>query len=279
MYSATEPPKYRQIMTLIKSQMSTGVLSPGDRLPTVREIADRWHVSHATATKAHRELCREGYAHIVGNATYVRDRRNHDLIVKRILWGARGRRSLDGEDALGYSEFDGPAQRPGWCAVTASGLVAAPDYVADVMELERGTEVLRVERVHRGMPTSRPVLQAYVFELSVHWYPAAWAELSPSLLVTGVNDATSPLVDNGYGATLAEQATGRRPVAGLEAYHARHADEREAQLLEIEVGSTVLGCVETWQDDGGVVEYRETVMPMGVTRMIQHRPLRESDPE
>lgn len=278
MYSAAEPPKYRQIMTLIKSQISTGVLSPGDRLPTVREIAERWHVGHATATKAHRELCREGYAHIVGNATYVRDRRTQDVVLKRILWGSRGRASL-GEADLGYGEFDGPAQRPGWCAVTASGLVAAPDYVADVMELPRGTEVLRVERVHRGMPIAKPVLQPRVFELRVHWYPAAWAELSPSLLVVGVNDATSPLIDNGYGATLAEQQTGRRPVAGLEAYHARLADEREAQLLEVEVGSVVLGCVETWQDDDGVVEYRETVMPMGVTRMIQHRALNERDEE
>jgi len=276
MYSGVEPPKYRQIMVLLKSQMEDGILRPGDRLPTVREITERWGVSHATATRAARELCRDGYAHVVGNATFVRDRGEDDLVVKRILWGARSRPSL-GADALGYGEFGGPAMKPGSAAVTASGLVAAPDYVADVMELARGTEVLRVERVHRGLPRQNPDVPDRPFELSVHWYPAVWAEISPSLLVTGTNDATSPLTDNGYGAQVAEERTGRRPAAGLEAYHARLADEREARLLEIEVSSPVLGVVETWQDDDGVVEYRETVMPVGVTRMIQHRALNERD--
>lgn len=278
MYSTAEPPKYRQIMVLIKSHIEDGILNPGDRLPTVREIAEKWNVSHATATKAARELCREGYTHIVGNATFVRDRGEADLVVKRILWGARSRPSL-GADALGYGEFGGPAMKPGSAAVTASGLVPAPDYVADVMELERGAEVLRVERVHRGLPKRNPAMPDRPFELSVHWYPALWAEISPSLLVTGVNDANSPLTDNGYGAQVAEERTGRRPTAGLEAYHARGADEREARLLEIEPGSIVLGCVETWQDDDGVVEYRETVMPQGVTQMIQHRALNERDEE
>lgn len=282
MYSGTEPPKYRQIMTLLKDQMGLGVLNPGDRLPTVREIADTWHVSHATASKVARELCREGYAHIVGNATYVRDRGQADLTVKRILWGSRNRAGL-GDTSLGYGEFGGPPHIPGWREVTTSGLVAAPDYVADVMELERGSEILRVEWVSSWSPwpnakvRPEPVPPPKPYQLTVHWYPAAWAEISPSLLVTGLDDANSPLVDNGYGAQLAEEATGRRPVAGLEAYHARLADEREARLLDIEIGATVLGCVETWQDDDGVVEYRETVMPTGVTRMIQHRSLNESD--
>lgn len=270
-----EPPKYRQIMTLIKDQIGTGVLAPGDRLPTVRELADTWRVSHATATKAQRELCREGYAHVVGNATYIRDRGVRDLTLKRILWGSRTRGSVGGD--VGYAEYSGPALLPGWWEVTAAGLAAAPDYVADVMELERGSEVLRVEKVSRWSANRSEAPRPY--ELTVRWYPAAWAEISPSMLVTGLEGARSPLVDNGYGAQLAEEATGRRPVAGLEAYHARLADEREARLLEIEVGSTVLGCVETWQDDDGVTEYRETVMPMGVTRMIQHRPSNERDPD
>lgn len=279
--SRPEAPKYRQIVTLFKSQIGTGVLKPGDRLPTVREIADHWSVSHATATKAARELCREGYAHVVGNATYIRDR-GQDLTVKRILWGSRGRNSL-GPDNVGYVEFGGPSHLPGWCEVTAAGLVAAPDYVADVMELERGSEVLRVERVDRWAPWKpdgrRPALSPRPYQLAVHWYPAAWAEISPNMLATGTDDGTSPLTDNGYGAQLAEEHFGRRPTAGLEAYHARAADEREARLLEIEVGSIVLGCVETWQDDEGVTEYRETVMPQGVVRMLQHRDPNERDEE
>lgn len=279
----SEPPKYRQIVTVLKDHIGLGILKPGDRLPTVREIVEKWDVSHATATRAARELCREGYAHVVGNATYVRDR-GQDLTVKRVLWGSRGRASL-GEANIGYGEFGGPAHMPGWCEVTEAGLVAAPDYVADVMELERGTEVLRVERVDRWSPWQqggeRPasVPPPRPYQLAVHWYPAAWAEVSPSMLVTGKNTATSPQIDNGYGAQLAEQRFGRTPMAGLEAYHARAADEREARLLEVDAGSIVLGCVETWQDDEGVTEYRETVMPQGVVRMLQHRDPNERDEE
>lgn len=279
-----EQPKYRAIMHDYKGRIDMGALRPGDRLPTVREVAERWNISHATATKVMRELCREGYAHVAGNATYVRDRGQAELTVMRLRWGGRPRASL-GDDGPGHVAFVGPGQGPGWNKVTEAGVVIAPDYVADVMELERGSEVLRVEKVLRWRPTMDgdqrvdPATPLRPFELVVHWYPAAWAEISPSLLVTGLDDATSPLTDNGYGAQLAEEHFGRRPSAGLEAYHARLADEREARLLEIEVGAVVLGCIETWQDDAGVTEYREAVMPQGVVRMTEYRDPNERDEE
>lgn len=278
----SEPAKYRAIMHVYKGRVDTGELRPGDRLPTVREVAEQWKISHATATKVMRELCREGYAYVDGNATYVRDRGQAELTVMQLRWGGRSRASL-GADNVGYTAFVGPAQLPGWNEITAAGVVVAPDYVADVMEIERGSEVLRTEWVRRWRPMMDgrnridPATPLRPFELVVHWYPAAWAEISPSLLVTGPDDARSPLTDNGYGAQLAEEATGRRPSAGLEAYHARLADEREARLLEIEVGAVVLGCIETWQDNEGVTEYRETVMPMGVVRMTEYRDPGERD--
>lgn len=280
----SEQPKYRAIMHEYKGRIDMGRLRPGDRLPTVREVAETWHISHATATKAMRELCREGYAHVIGNATFVRDRGQAELTVMRLRWGGRPRASL-GDVGPGYVAFVGPAQMPGWNEITAAGVVVAPDYVVDVMELPRGTEVLRRELVRRWRPTMNgearvdPATPLRPFELVVHWYPAAWAEISPSLLVTGLDDGTSPLTDNGYGAQLAEEHFGRRPSAGLEAHHARLADEREARLLEIEVGSVVLGCIETWQDADGVTEYREAVMPMGVVRMTEYRDPDEHDEE
>jgi DNA-binding GntR family transcriptional regulator len=277
-------PKFRAIMNDFKGRIDMGALRPGDRLPTVREVAERWSVSHATATRVMRELCREGYAHVAGNATFVRDRGQAELTVWRLRWGGRPRASL-GADGPGYIAYAGPAQMPGWNEVTAAGVVVAPDYVADVMEVPRGSQVLRREMVRRWRPTMdgeirvEPTMPLRPFELIVTWYPAAWAEISPSLLVTGLDNGTSPLTDNGYGAQLAEEHFGRRPSAGLEAYHARLADEREARLLEIEVGSVVLGCIETWQDDEGVTEYREAVMPQGVVRMTEYRDPNERDEE
>jgi DNA-binding GntR family transcriptional regulator len=280
---ATEQPKYRAIMDDYKSRIGMGSLRPGDRLPTIREVADSWQISHATATRVMRELCREGYAHVVGNATFVRDRGQAELTVMRLRWGGRPRNSLGADSPAPYAAFTGPAQMPGWNEITAAGLVEAPDYVADVMELPRGSEVLRRELVRRWRPTMDgarrvdPATPLRPFELVVHWYPAAWAKISPGLLVTGLDTGTSPLTDNGYGAQLAEEHFGRRPTTGLEAYHARLADEREARLLEIEAGSVVLGCIETWQDADGVTEYREAVMPMGVVRMTEYRDPNERD--
>ena len=94
---STEGPKYRAIMAVLKEQMEIGQLRPGDRLPTVRALAEHWRVGHATATRALRELCREGYAHVVGNATCVRDRGQATVTMTRVNWGGRKR---SGEPAM-----------------------------------------------------------------------------------------------------------------------------------------------------------------------------------
>lgn len=268
--------KYRSVAHDLQGQIERGELQPGDRLPSIRQLATTRRLSHATATKVMRELCRLGYAYVSGNATYVKDRGQAELTMTRPVWGAR----RGGRGGYGL-----PAQLPGWNLYTEAGIIIPPAYVSDVMELEPGTPVLRREIVRRWRPTmaggervddSTPLRP---YSLEVHWYPAAWAEISPSLLHTGTDDGTSPLMDNGYGATLAEQATGRTGYVGVEAQHARLADEREARLLEVEVGSVVLACVETWGDDQGVVHYKESVHPMGVVRMIEHRDPDESDEE
>jgi DNA-binding GntR family transcriptional regulator len=281
--SGPEPPKYRMIMEHLKERMERGELRPGDRMPTVRALSDAWKISHVTATKVLRELCREGYAYVENKATYVRDRGQAALTLTRVEYG--GRKRSGGGGLGGPWNYNGPAVRPGWAEVVHANVVAAPDYVADVMEVPRGTEVLRIEIVQRWRPTMAgavrldPEPPLKPFALSVHWYPAEWARLRPELLHTGLDDANSPLVDLDHGGEIVERQLGRQPIVGLEAYHARLADAREARWLEIEEGAPVLGCVETWQDDLGVTEYKESVYPAGVVRMVAHRDPAERDPE
>lgn len=277
-------PKYRVIIGDYIRMIESGELRPGERLPTVRALAEMRRVSHATATKALRELCRAGFAYVEGNGTYVRDRSHVELTVTRLNFGGR-KRSGGGGNGAGGGHFAGPAQLPGWNEITAADIVIPPPYVSHLMELEPGMPVLRREWVRRWRPRMdgpdrldpEPPLKA--FELAVSWLPARYAEISPSLLITGLDDSTAPLPDNGYGVTLAEQAEGRSPFTGMEMQHVRVADEREARLLGIAEGEPVLACVETWEDDHGVSEYREMVYPVGVVRMTEYRDPDDHDEE
>lgn len=269
-------PKYRLVMDRIKEDMATGKLRAGDRMPTVRKIRDTHKIGHATAAKVLAELCREGYAYVDGNATYVKDRDQAEVTLYTVIQGGRKR---------GSTNTSGLVAQPGWGRVTEAGIVVPPDYVCDVMQLPRGTPVLRRETIesYRQMmdgderrdppPPLRPTT------LAVYWHPAEWAELLPELLNVGLTDATSPMVYLGVGGIIVEQQLERDPRRGLDSFHGRRADEREAGALEIPIGDPVLGRVTTWQDDAGVTEYREAVHPTGVVVSIEHRDPFDGDPD
>jgi GntR family transcriptional regulator len=53
-------PTYLQLVRQVKQAMRLGLLEPGDRLPTVREVVARLAVNPNTVSKAYRELEREG---------------------------------------------------------------------------------------------------------------------------------------------------------------------------------------------------------------------------
>lgn len=53
-------PIYIQIMFEIKRRIGTGVLNPGNKLPSVRELADELKVNPNTIVRAYQELEREG---------------------------------------------------------------------------------------------------------------------------------------------------------------------------------------------------------------------------
>lgn len=53
-------PIYTQLMMRIKRDIISGVLAPGSRLPSVRELAETSNVNPNTAQRAYQELEREG---------------------------------------------------------------------------------------------------------------------------------------------------------------------------------------------------------------------------
>ena len=66
-------PIYAQIMDGYREQIVTGVLQPGDRLPSVRELASRLAINPNTIQRAYRELEQQGVIETLpGKGCFVR---------------------------------------------------------------------------------------------------------------------------------------------------------------------------------------------------------------
>ncbi|MFQ5844474.1 MAG: GntR family transcriptional regulator [Planctomycetota bacterium] len=69
-------PFYRQIIEQVKFAVAGGMLSPGDRLPTVRQLAVDLSINPNTVLRAYRELEIEGVVDTQqGSGTFVGTRR------------------------------------------------------------------------------------------------------------------------------------------------------------------------------------------------------------
>ena len=68
-------PIYRQIVRQVKHALASGVLKPGNKLPSQRELANELVISHLTAKKAYDTLESEGIIRTQrGRGTFVAER-------------------------------------------------------------------------------------------------------------------------------------------------------------------------------------------------------------
>jgi DNA-binding transcriptional regulator YhcF (GntR family) len=68
-------PPYEQLRAQIATMVASGVLAPGARLPTIRQLAGDLGLAAGTVTRAYRELERDGVISGRGrHGTFVRDR-------------------------------------------------------------------------------------------------------------------------------------------------------------------------------------------------------------
>jgi DNA-binding transcriptional regulator YhcF (GntR family) len=65
---ASSTPPYEQIRTQLAAQVEGGELQPGDRLPTVRRLAEDLAVAANTVARAYRELEQSGVIETRGRA-------------------------------------------------------------------------------------------------------------------------------------------------------------------------------------------------------------------
>jgi len=73
-------PLYEQIQTQIKSQILSGSLTPGEGLPSIRNLAKELKVSIITTKRAYEELEKDGFIEtVVGKGTFVSNQNTERL--------------------------------------------------------------------------------------------------------------------------------------------------------------------------------------------------------
>ena len=77
-------PIYEQIQTELRRLMLTGVLPPGSRLPSVRELAGQLAINPNTIQRAYAQLEMEGYVYsVAGRGTFVAEGQEQNLVRRR----------------------------------------------------------------------------------------------------------------------------------------------------------------------------------------------------
>src|SRR3954453_22333801 len=90
----SEGPLYQQIADQLQRDVENGLLLPGSRLPTQRELARRLGITVVTVTRAYSEAAERGLVEsTVGRGSFVRERREQsaatiDLSTNVICGGA-----------------------------------------------------------------------------------------------------------------------------------------------------------------------------------------------
>jgi GntR family transcriptional regulator len=79
-------PDYRQLMDQIKFHIASGLLKPGDELPSTRALSSQLGVNPMTVSKAYGYLEREGV---------IEHRPGRPLVVSAVAGGAAHQRKID----------------------------------------------------------------------------------------------------------------------------------------------------------------------------------------
>lgn len=231
---------YERIAEHYRRMIRDGDLRPGHRLPTVKELAEEHGVSSTTVRHALSWLRVEGYIATTQRGSFVTDAPKigpspRDRILRTYRTGS----------VLAEHETK---------RVTAVELTVPPVYVAGLFDIEPGEQVVRREYV-TGTGSQ-------ITGLHVDWYPAHFALHVPDLLETapGCRTTTHPGTGNDLLVQI-EHAMGRMVAGGRDSMHGRDADQREARLLGVAVGSPILAGAHEWSDSQGLIVYGEWCLP------------------
>ncbi|MFD0316349.1 GntR family transcriptional regulator [Streptomyces flavalbus] len=223
---------YAQIAAHYTELITSGELAPGSLLPSIKNLAQDWKVSTATAEKALRKLRTEGLVRgIHGIGTEVLDRPSP--MSSGSQRQDRGRRS---GSSWGSGERSDSHQ---------ATVLSAPADVARALDIDPGSDVIRRRRVYRD----RHGIVAH----STSWIPVRYGRLIPELM-------KSERLTGGTSLQLIAQATGRPITHRIDTASARLLSAEDAELLELDPANpprqpVVVMTAKFIDSESNVVEY------------------------
>ena len=100
-------PIYLQAANSIKRDIVTGKLSPGEKLPSVRDLAVEYTINPNTVSRVYKELEQEGVCFTRrGMGTFVTEDSGKVQQLKEEMAGALIREFLEGMEQLGFSRVE-----------------------------------------------------------------------------------------------------------------------------------------------------------------------------
>jgi GntR family transcriptional regulator len=219
-------PLYLQLRELLASQISAGVLGPGDALPSERQLCEQFDVSRTTVREALRDLNRTGLIRTVpGRGAFVAKPQSQVTIQV----------SLTGFTEDARREGVNPSSQ----LLDARLLMSPPPAIVGAMALQPDSdnEVVRLERLRliNGVP-----LALHIIYLN--------HRLCPQILQHNLAEESVFL--------LLRRKYGLRLTHAEEQVYAALADQREMELLNLTYPAAVLRTERTtFLDTGEVVEF------------------------
>jgi len=221
-------PRYQQIFLALREKILTGQLPHGTRISSEAELSEEYGVSRITSQRALNELAKAGL---------VRRERGRGTLVRENIIGAKAAQPAPAGSSV-TDQFIGQSRIIGQSEITLLDFSRqkAPDYVAERLSLEPGSDVYHIERTRStdGIPFCH--VYAYVpIAIGRTFSPAA---LESRMMI-------DLIAETGHKIGTAEQTV----TAGV-------ADEAAARHLEVGSGAAILSMERTVYDmDGAPIEF------------------------
>ncbi|QJB56511.1 UTRA domain-containing protein [Pseudodesulfovibrio sp. zrk46] len=199
MEASKKPPQYLKVKRHILEQLRIGALTPHDKLPTERELTDKFHVNRNTVRHALTILEREGRIYRSG----------------RKGWFTSGQR-LVFDPSKEHVNFDKRARQqkfePSW-EVIESGTTTASGELQELFDVEEGTPLYHIYET--GSLDGQPVYYSEYFFL---------ADICPGFLPKIISQPMTDVLRDDYDIHLFQKHLLIRPI---------NMAERMAGLLEL----------------------------------------------
>lgn len=253
-HHSAAPAPYRQLAGQLREKIRSGLLAPGDRVPSIPELSRTMKVSRQTAHRALAVLGEEGLTTTkVGRGTFVRKPRPRmdRYVTERYEWEKQRVRIADDAERgqTGNSEYDTGLSFDDFEFSVELEQVTASQDIANTMKLEPGAKLL--QRRFRTILCESGLLTGS----SISHVPYELFAQNPALL--------DPESEPWPGGTQHQLYTVGVEVAHIEdVVTARPATEHDVATLELVSGSAVLDIRKiTTSTTGQVVEVADITVP------------------